>query len=380
MKYVEYGKTGKKVSAVGFGGLRFNLDKSNEENAKLVMYAYEKGINYFDTAPGYCNERSEEILGIAFRHLIKDGKNDFYVSTKGRPTVCDTVEKTVSSVKKSIETLGVDKIDFYHVWCIRKVDHYDIAMKPGGQYEGLLKCKEEGLIDHIVFSSHQPGDEVIKVLDDNKFEGVTMGINLLNFPYRWNGVEHAYNNNYGVVAMNPLNGGSIPNHKNSLSFLAKENENAVDAALRFNIGSPQITISLIGFGSFSDIDHACYIADENNIYSNEDIENIKNKLGEHMNSTCNGCGYCRVCPQNINTPAYMLLYNEKQMFKKSDEQMIDEIYGLECWNYTMNSEGRACDCIECGKCEYECTQHLPIIDRLKEIAMWEKIGVNNINV
>lgn len=94
-------------------------------------------------------------------------------------------------------------------------------MKPGGQYEGLLKCKEEGLIDHIVFSSHQPGDEVLQVLDDNKFEGVTMGINLLNFPYRWKCVEYAYKKNYGVVAMNPLNVGAVPQHKDALSFLSK---------------------------------------------------------------------------------------------------------------------------------------------------------------
>ena len=180
--------------------------------------------------------------------------------------------------------------------------------------------------------------------------------------------------------MNPLNGGTIPKHKDDLAFLAKEGENAIDAALRFNIGSPQITVSLIGFGSFSDIDHACKIVDDNEIYSDNDIEDIKSKLGEHMNLTCSGCGYCKVCPMEINTPAYMLLYNEKQMFKKTDEQMIQEVYGLECWNYTMNSKGQAQDCIKCGKCENECTQHLPIISRLEEIAKWEEAGVNNVNV
>ena len=380
MRYVEYGKTGKQVSVVGFGGLRFDLEKSDEENAKLVKYAYEKGINYFDTAPGYCDDRSEAIFGVAFREMMKEGKNDFYVSTKGKPKVYDTAEKAIAAVKKSLEVMGVPKIHFYHVWCIRKMEHYELAMKKGGQYEGLLKCKEEGLIDHIVFSSHQPGDEVLEILDENMFEGVTMGINILNFPYRWNGVEHAYKNNYGVVAMNPLNGGTIPKHKDDLAFLAKEGENAIDAALRFNIGSPQITISLIGFGNFSDIDHACKIVDDNEIYSDNDIEDIKSKLGEHMNLTCSGCGYCKVCPMEINTPAYMLLYNEKQMFKKTDEQMIQEVYGLECWNYTMNSKGQAQDCIKCGKCENECTQHLPIISRLEEIARWEEAGVNKVTV
>ncbi len=72
MRYVEYGKTGKKVSVVGFGGMRFDLNKSNEENAELLKYANAKGINYFDTAPGYCKDRSEDIFGIALQDMPKD--------------------------------------------------------------------------------------------------------------------------------------------------------------------------------------------------------------------------------------------------------------------------------------------------------------------
>lgn len=380
MKYIQYGNTEKMVSVVGFGGLRFDLSKSNEENAKLIKYAYEKGINYFDTAPGYCDDRSEDIFGIAFRNMIKNGKTDFYVSTKGKPKVFDTREKAIEGVERSIERLGVSKINFYHVWCIRKMEHYELAMQSGGQYEGLLKCKEKGLIDHIVFSSHQPGDEVVKILDENKFEGVTMGINMLNFPYRWTGVSHAHKNGYGVVAMNPLSGGSIPKHEKELSFLVKNGETATEKALRFNIGSPQITVSLVGFGSKEDIDKACQIADNGKIFDKKDIESLKDKLGKNMNEICTGCGYCKVCPVGINTPAYMLLYNEKQMFKKNDEDMIKEVYGLEYWNYSMNSKKQSKNCIGCKNCENECTQHLPIIKRLKEISKWEEKGVNHITV
>ncbi len=96
MLYKEYGKTGKKVSAVGFGGMRFDMDKSIEENAELVRYANAKGINYFDTAPGYCNDKSEEIFGEAF----KDMPGQFYVSTKGMPTTYDTADKAYEAVKK----------------------------------------------------------------------------------------------------------------------------------------------------------------------------------------------------------------------------------------------------------------------------------------
>lgn len=372
MRYTEYGKTGKKVSVVGFGGLRFDLEKSNEDHAELIKYAYEKGINYFDTAPGYCDDRSEDIYGIAFRDMIKEGKTDFYVSTKGMPETYDTAEKAIEAVKKSIERLGVKKINFYHVWCVRKMEHYELAMKKGGQYEGLLKCKEEGLIDHIVFSSHQEGNEVIKVLDENKFEGVTLGINILNFPYRIKGAQHAVDNGYGVVAMNPLNGGTIPAHNKELSFLAKDGETATEAALRFNIGIPQINISLVGFSKKQDIDDACRIADENIDYSQQDIDEIESKIGENMNAICSGCGYCRVCPKEINTAAYMLFYNEKQMFKKNDEDMTNLLLGTRYGNYTTGSKVKVSECVSCGKCEKECTQHLPIIDRLKEISKWEE--------
>lgn len=67
------------------------------------------------------------------------------VIRKGMPTTFDTAEKAISVVNKSIERLGVKKIDFYHIWCIRKSEHYELAMQPGGQYDGLLQCQKEGL-------------------------------------------------------------------------------------------------------------------------------------------------------------------------------------------------------------------------------------------
>ena len=192
MKYVKYPGTDKMVSSVGFGGLRFDKSKTNEENAELVIYAYEKGINYFDTAPGYVDDRSEDIIGVAIRKLKAQGKSDFYISTKGKPMVFDTKEKAIEAVKRSIKRLGVEKIDFYNVWGLKNYTQYNACMSSGGQYEGLLECQKLGLIDHIVFSSHQPGDEVESVLDEGKFQGVTMGINILNYPYRWKGIQYAY--------------------------------------------------------------------------------------------------------------------------------------------------------------------------------------------
>ena len=132
----EYGSTGAKVSVVGFGGMRFDTSKSNEENAGLLLYAKDKGINYFDTAPGYCQDKSEDIFGSAFEQMA-DARDEFYVSTKGMPTELDTADKAIEAVEKSLKRLKVERIDFYHVWCIRDLEHYKLAMKKGGQYEGL---------------------------------------------------------------------------------------------------------------------------------------------------------------------------------------------------------------------------------------------------
>lgn len=372
MNYSEYGTTRAKVSAVGFGGMRFDIEKSDEENAALLRYAFDKGINYFDTAPSYCEDKSEDIFGIAIRDMA-DLRDKFYVSTKGMPTSNDTADKARAAVEKSMKRLSVDKIDFYHVWCLRKMEHYDLAMKKGGQYEGLLKCKEEGLIDNIVVSSHMPGSDIAALMSKGEFAGVLMGLNILNFMYRWDGVEAANKGNYGVVAMNPLSGGLIPQHEKEFSFLAREGETATEAALRFIISCPQINIALIGFTTKEHIDTACRIADAAEPFTQEDIARVKRNVSENMNSLCTGCGYCRgVCPKDIPVPNYMQYYNDKPLFGKTDKEMVEKLKFEREWGMLVERMGQASDCTGCQKCQDLCTQHLDIIARLAEVAQWSK--------
>jgi len=367
MDYKEYGKTGKHVSSVGFGGMRFDLTKSIEENAELVRYASSKGINYFDTAPGYCDDLSETIFGEAFKAM----PNPYYVSTKGMPTKYDTADKAYEAVKKSIQTMGVKKIHFYHIWCVRHMEHYELAMKPGGQYEGLLRCKEEGLIDHIVLSSHQTGDGVKTIIEDGKVEGVLLGVNILNFPYRWSGVEAAYEKGIGIVAMNPLSGGAIPSHEEELSFLGQNGESATEAALRFVISAPQISVALNGFTTKAHIDTACRIADSATVFTKDEIAAIADQVGSSMNEACTGCGYCDQCPVGIPIPSFMQVYNEKHLFHKSDEAMVGVVNNAKNWGMLVGKADMYSLCTECGLCERECTQHLPIIERLKEFNQFK---------
>lgn len=367
MKYKVYGSTGKEVSCVGFGGMRFDMDLPMEENADIVRYACSKGMNYFDTAPGYCGDKSEEIFGHAFKNM----PGEFYVATKAMPTSFDTAEKTIERVKLSMERMGVSRIDFQHIWCLRKMEHYEMAIVPGGMYDGLRQLQDEGLVEHIVCSSHMPGSETRKIAEDGKVEGILLGINMLNFPYRWDGVEAAREANLGVVAMNPLAGGAIPKHEKELAFLASEGESPTEAALRFVIACPEITVALPGITTREHIDIACRIADEAKPFSAADLARIRTHLSENLDAACTGCHYCDGCPENIPIASYLQFYNDRQLFGADDAKMVEEFKFHHSYGLLVGAQALADQCTECGQCEEDCTQHLPIIERLKELALWE---------
>ena len=371
MRYNRYGKTDAQVSEVGFGGMRFDTSRPNSENAELLLHAYSQGINYFDTAPFYCDDKSEDIFGIALRQMAGE-RDNYYVSTKGTPADFDTADKARAGVEKSLKRLGVEKIDFYHVWCVRKMGQYESAMKKGGQYEGLLRCKDEGLIDNIAISTHLTGREIGSFIKKKEFEGILLGINILNFLYRWDGVEAACDGGVGVVAMNPLCGGLIPQYEKELGFLGGQGETPTEAALRFCISCRQIAVALVGFTTKEHIDTACRAAGNSREFSESEIENLKSHLSKNMDSLCTGCGYCLgVCPQGIPVANYMQYYNEKVLFGKSDKEMIDQAKFHREWKLLANNKADSEDCTQCGECEGVCTQHLNIVERLAETAKWE---------
>ncbi|MCK5852221.1 aldo/keto reductase [bacterium] len=372
MIYSEYGKTGKMVSAVGFGGMRFDTKKrTDKENAEIVLHAYKKGINYFDTAPMYCDDKSETIFGLAFEQMSKD-RDKFFVATKKMPTEGNAAEEGIASVKRSLEKLKIDYIDFFHVWCVRTQEQYELAMKKGGLYEGLLKCKEEGLIKHIVVSTHLPGNKVKNIVDDGYFEGVLMGVNILNFRFRWEGAVAAQKAGLGVVAMNPLAGGLVPGYQKQLAFIAEGNETPVEAAIRFLVSAPQINVALVGFANKEQIDTACKVTENAKPFSEEDIEKIKQKMSENMDVLCTGCGYCESsCPVEIPIPRFMQVYNEKLFCNKSEKDMVNLLNENRQYGILTGTKADPKDCVKCGKCEEVCTQHLNIIERLEEMAKWD---------
>jgi predicted aldo/keto reductase-like oxidoreductase len=209
MLYREYGQTGKEVSAIGFGGMRFEAVEEIDTCVEMMVTAAESGINYFDTAPLYFGGKSE----IAFGHGLAELRRrdiPYYLSTK---TFKTTESEVRTELDQQLKRMKVDHIDFYHIWCITTPENWR-QRKRDGVLEAFRKLKEEGLIKHICVSSHLIGDEIRELLMEGVFEGVLFGYSAYNFASRQKAFDAVKEHNLGAVVMNPLGGGlSEPRRK-----------------------------------------------------------------------------------------------------------------------------------------------------------------------
>jgi uncharacterized protein len=360
MIYREYGSSGEKVSVIGFGGMRFGERNEDPEYcAELIKAAYEGGINYFDTAPGY--GKSEEIFGLALQDMLPDrNRQPFYVSTK---TMKSDPGEARRELEQSLRRMGLDYVDFYHMWCICDMEDYR-RRRDNGVLREFERMQDEGLVRHIVVSTHLPGDQVGELLADYPFEGVLLGYSAMNFKYRDAGVQAAHDNAQGVVVMNPLGGGIIPQHPELFDFLRTQpDESVVEAALRFLINDQRIDVVLNGFGQRAHLDEALAAVDGFQPIAAERIERMRAELGASFDQMCTTCRYCDNCPEGIAIPELMDAYNQYML--KKDEKAVGNRLRYH-WQID-NAREMIARCTRCGQCEEACTQSLPIIERLQEI-------------
>lgn len=363
MLYRPYGSTGKQVSVIGFGGMRFGEDE--DYAVEVVRHANARGINYFDTAPFYCGDRSEGIFGKAFKNM----PGEYYVSTKSMIRKEKTADEVRSRIELSLSRLGVKKINFFHMWCIMDLEQYRSVMAPGGPYEGAMKAKKEGLVEHVVFSTHCKGEDIRTIIEDKAFEGVLLGYNVINHPFRQEGVEAAMEHNLGVVTMNPLGGGLIPRYKDHFAYIRQdEGESTVQAALRFNASQPGITVVLSGMGSIKEVDENAEALTRPLSIAPEKRREIESRLTEKLNTLCTNCQYCREkkCPVQIKMNYYMEAYN-MLLLMEDQQEVVRQLAWYKEQGEMRQDEALPGECIACGVCEDLCTQKLPIIERLGEM-------------
>jgi len=365
MLYREYGQSGEKVSLLGFGGMRFGNVDDKDECARMMVAAAEGGVNYFDTAPGYFETRSETAFGRGFAELKKRNL-PFYSATKTFASSSGAIRKEIEA---QLKRMGIPAIDFYHIWCITSLENWK-KRKKDGILNTFQKLKDEGLIRHICVSSHLMKDEIKELLMEGVFEGVLFGYSAYNFQTREAAFDAIREKKLGAVIMNPLGGGVIPRHPERFGFLCRKGESVTAAALHFLWDHPEISSTIVGFENAGQVKEALAAMENYKPRTGAELAAVKEAAGKSLEGICTGCGYCLGsganpgCPQDIPIPQFMDAYNQKILDTSEKKDPAGDRLKWH-WNIDRSVAGK---CTACGRCEKSCTQHINIINRLKEFA------------
>lgn len=334
MEYITLGKTGLKISRLGFGGIPIQrVDAAATK--ELIKSMVEKGINYIDTARGYTV--SEEYLGEA----LEGCRDKFILATK---SMARTKEAMAADIETSLKNLRTDYIDIYQVHN-PNLEQLDQVMAPGGALEALFEAKEAGKIGHIGLTGHTI--ELFEKAVDLDWVETFM------FPY--NIVERqgedlmrkCTENNIGFIVMKPMAGGAIEDPT---------------LALRFICANPDVSVVIPGMYDLKEIDMNLAAVKDTSPLSAEELQKmdvIREQLGSNF---CRRCNYCQPCSVGIGISNVFLF-----------QGYLDR-YGLEDWARERYATlpVKASACIECGACEPRCPYNLPIREMLKDAA--QKFG------
>lgn len=360
MQYREFGDTGVKLSALGFGAMR--LPQDEDEAIRVIRRSFESGVNYLDTAVVY--GESEKVCGKA----LKGWRDRIYVSTKN-PLQDQTIEGWWSRLNQSMERLGTDCIDFYQVVHGLGWDAYNEFLIKGGGMDAVRKAREQGMIRYACFSCHDTPENMIKLIDTGEFDGMTVQYNLLD---RSNeiAIAHAHASGMGVIAMGPVAGGRLAAPSEQIrKMIRTEVKSSAEVALRFVFANPNVTCAISGMNSIEMVDENAAIASREEPLSFEEKRAIEDALSEVSRLSelyCTGCNYCMPCPNEVNIPENFRLMNLHRLYGLTDHARA--VYSRLSNPEKPKRGKKAEDCIECGECEPKCPQRIEIVKQLKEAA------------
>jgi len=377
MRYVDFGKTGVKVSRLGMGCMRLpNYEKDGktvydeEKSIALIHRAMDLGINYFDTAPFYCDKQSEIILGKA----LKGGRREkIFLSTKN-PIENGSGDDYEKRLETSLKKLDTSYIDFYHFWGISLQDFVEKVKAPDGPFVRAKKLKEQGIIKHISFSFHdsdvgeKEGDNLLEILkmSEGVLESLLVQYNILDRA-KEPGIVLAHEMGLGTVVMGPVGGGRLGTPtKAILDLLPGKFVSSAEMALRFIFANDKINIALSGMSTTEQLEENVRVADNVTPLSAEERRRIETMVKENERLAglyCTGCKYCMPCPAGIDIPEIFSLMNYHRVYQITDYAKKEyAMIGKVSWKNYKDASA----CTECGECEKKCPQSIPVRKQLKE--------------
>jgi len=364
--YTTFGKTGLRVSRLGFGAMRLPMAgqgrsaRVDDDKAIQIMHhAFRAGVNFVDSAVFYCNSDSQRAVGEA----LKAWPDRIIISTKN--SYKDRDERLWwKNLEDSLRLLGVQCIDIYNihglswkVWC---------ELGEPLLSKWLLKARDQGLIRHIGASTHETPDGFDKLIDTGFFESFIVQYNMLDRQLEA-GIARARARGIGIAVMGPLGGGRLADPTEAFASVVPAIRRTPELALRFVLANPGVSVAMSGMETRQIIDENAAIAGSEAPLSAEELRTIDQHLVRLKNMAelyCTGCGYCMPCPQEVRIPRIFRIYNLARVYGLWQRARGDyaEIVGDQ-WDPGARDAG---SCIQCGQCEKKCPQKLAIIEQLKQ--------------
>jgi predicted aldo/keto reductase-like oxidoreductase len=370
MRYREFGNTGIKISALGFGGMRLPMVERDgvshideDKSIQLLQRGFELGINYVDTAYFYSNGENEIVIGKA----LKGWRDRVYVSTKVPTSRIRCQGDYRRFLEEQLRKLDVDYIDFYHFHGLKQVSYENVVLE-FNVAEEALRAKQEGVIKHISFSFHDTPEALINLIDTGLFETVLCQYNFLDRSNE-KAIAYARAKGMGTVVMGPVGGGRLAVPSDVMQRLVNRKVRSTpEIALRFVLGNRNVSCALSGMNTMEMLEENVRVASMDEELMPEEWEDIAVAIEENKKLAelyCTGCNYCMPCPRGVDIPLNFRLMNYHKVYGITEyaQREYGKLLATE-----ESSAKRAENCVECGRCETKCPQQIEIRRQLKETA------------
>lgn len=366
------------MKKLGFGLMRLPQTDPDDYSAvdyeavkKMADEFLVKGFTYFDTAAPYHGGNSE----VAFREAVakRYPRSAYTITDKLSLFMIQKPEDMQGFFSGQLDRLGVDYVDYYLLHGLGGPSYRQA--EDFRAFEFVQKLKEKGKVRHIGLSFHDKAELLDEILTKHpEMEYVQLQLNYLD----WEDAtvqsrlcyEVALKHRKPVLVMEPIKGGSLVNIPEEAASLLREKQPELSIAswaIRFAASPDNVMMVLSGMSNEEQlVDNLSYMEDFQPLTEEEQAtvlraaEIIRNSIA----IPCTACRYCiDGCPKKIAIPDYFAVYNNLKRFGGPQAMVARTYYG----NLTQ-THGKASDCIQCGKCERHCPQHLPIRQYLRDVA------------
>jgi predicted aldo/keto reductase-like oxidoreductase len=370
MQYRPFGKLDFQVSALGFGAMRLPT-KNNQIDAQeaiaMIRYAIDHGVNYVDTAYPYHDGQSEPLVGQA----LKDGYRDkVKVATKFPSWLAQSASDFDKYLNEQLERLQMEYVDFYLLHALNKENW--AKLRDLGVIAWAEKAMADGRFRHLAFSFHDDYDAFKEIIDAYDWPMCQIQYNFIdeNNQAGIKGLQYAASKGIAVVIMEPLLGGKLigpPQPIQAIWDKAAQKRTPADWALEWLWNQPEVATVLSGMSTMDQVKENIAFAEKSGVgqLTADELalyDEARAKYKELIAIPCTGCRYCMPCPQNVDIPGNIGIYNEGIIYDKPDVARGQ----YEWWKYAHEvqklfpNDIRAINCVQCGACETHCPQHLPI--------------------